>query len=700
VRGAHLRIFNPPRFLFPVRPIREGWPLEMNAPDAAETFRVLIVEDDPAYLFLLNDMVQDAPASRFRVVAKVSRLEQGIEFMVRGAVDVVLLDLTLPDCRGLETFTRAHAAAPHVPIIVLSGHDDEELALQTVHLGAQEYLVKGRLDAHLLHRALRYAIERARAEAALAQERDLLSTLLENIPDRIYFKDAQSRFIRINRALTSLFRLSRPDEAYGKTDADFYGSEHAQEALDDERRVMQTGEPVIGKIEKEQELYTGRTSWSLTTKLPLRDHSGRIVGTCGISREITELKAMEERLHTERNLLRSVIDNVPDLIFLKDTEGRYLLDNLAHREWMRASDPEEVIGRTVFDFFPEEMARGFDEDDRELLRSGEPLYNREETMLDSRGNARWVLTTKVPWRGEDGVIHGLLGIARDITEKKQAAEELRRANEELARHREELLVAMGRLQAAHRELREVQLQLIEAEKMKSIGRLAAGVAHEVKNPLAILKMGIDFISTLKLEDESAGMILHEMSEAVHRADTVIRGLLDFSAPKKLEVYPENLNLIIDGALKFIRGELKGTCEIVRELQRDLPRIPIDGAKLLQVFINLFTNAMHAMEDGGTLTVRTYAKQLTGVGRNIAGAESESFRVGQTIVVAEIDDTGHGIPEDKLSKVFEPFFTTKPTGKGTGLGLSVVKTIIDLHGGTIDIRNRPEGGARVTIMLQA
>jgi signal transduction histidine kinase len=146
--------------------------------------------------------------------------------------------------------------------------------------------------------------------------------------------------------------------------------------------------------------------------------------------------------------------------------------------------------------------------------------------------------------------------------------------------------------------------------------------------------------------------------------------------------------------------MKRGCQVRRELQEDLPQLALDADKISQVFVNLFTNSIHAMSGGGTLTVRTYSKQLTGVGSNIADQRSESFRVGETIVVAEIDDTGPGIPEDKLAKVFEPFFTTKPTGQGTGLGLSVVKTIIDLHGGTIDLRNLPEGGARVTIMFQA
>ena len=145
--------------------------------------------------------------------------------------------------------------------------------------------------------------------------------------------------------------------------------------------------------------------------------------------------------------------------------------------------------------------------------------------------------------------------------------------------------------------------------------------------------------------------------------------------------------------------MKGGCQLHRDLQSDLPPLVIDADKISQVFVNLFTNALHAMEGGGHLSVRTFAKQLTGVGANVGDSRSESFRVGETIVVVEIDDTGPGIPEDKHGKIFEPFFTTKPTGRGTGLGLSVVKTIIDLHGATIDIRNLPEGGARVTIMFQ-
>jgi len=661
-----------------------------------EKFRVLLIEDNPRDVALLREMIERT--GRFRLWQVGASLRQGIEFLEQGVPDIVLLDLHLPDSRGLDTFTLAHDAAPELPIIVLSERDDEDYGVRAVHRGAQDYLVKGAFEFQVLLRAMRYAIERMATERALARERDLLQTLLENIPDRIYFKDCNSRFVRINRALTELLRLEKPEDAYGKSDADFYDPAHAASAREDEINVMATGEPLLGKVELET-LTDGRRSWSLTTKMPLRDARGEIIGTCGISREITILKEMEDRLAAERNLLRSVIDNLPDSIFLKDCEGRYLLDNAAHRYSIGAKDQEDVLGRTVFDFLPDELAQRFHASAMAVIASGEPEINELEQTLTPERAARALLTTKVPWRDDDGQVLGVLCIARDITEQKEAAENLRQANYELARSREEIVVKMEELQEAHQELRSVQLQLIEAEKMKSIGRLAAGVAHEVKNPLAVLRMGLEYLRAQHSGDETAMSVAQEMWDAVDRADVVIRGLLDFSAPKQLELAPTSLNGIIEHTLKLVRCELKPGMRVQRELQRDLPPVRLDAPKISQVFINVLTNAMHAMPGGGMLTVRTYSKQLTGVGANIADARSESFRVGETLVVSEVEDTGHGIPEGKLAKIFEPFFTTKPTGKGTGLGLSVVKTIIDLHGGTIDVRNVPGAGARVTLTFR-
>ena len=202
---------------------------------------------------------------------------------------------------------------------------------------------------------------------------------------------------------------------------------------------------VIGKLERETRA-DGAVRWLSTTKMPMRNEQGRIVGTFGISRDVTDLKQMQEQLWQERNLLRSVIDNLPDHVFLKDTQGKYLLDNLAHQKWLGYEDLDHVHGKTVFDFFPEEIARKLDADDAAVLASGEPMVNHEEMLVTADGQTRWVVTSKVPWRGEGSETIGLVCITRDITSQKAAEENLRKVNFELRQSREKTLVAMQRLQ--------------------------------------------------------------------------------------------------------------------------------------------------------------------------------------------------------------------------------------------------------------
>jgi PAS domain S-box-containing protein len=418
---------------------------------------------------------------------------------------------------------------------------------------------------------------------------------------------------------------------------------------------------------------------------------------------------LEAKTHSENvqlpmandNLLRTVIDNLPHSIFAKDTEDRFLMANTTLARIMGIASPDELVGHTDSELLGPEIAQRYHVLDERVIRHGEELIDIQETSSDSAGNLRWDLTTKVPLRDGEGKIRGLVAISRDITAQKLAEHRLLAANEELSRGHEELLDALSRLRAAHEELRSAQSQLVEAEKFKSIGRLAVGVAHEVKNPLAIAFMGLDFISQESFpKDSLVPIVLEEMRNALCRADVIVRGLLDFSEPKHLDLDLHDLNAIIGESFDLLRGELAGSeITIERDLQADLPALPLDRDKIGQVFISLLTNAIHAMNGSGCLSVRTRREQLTGVGPNVADSRSENFRVGDFVVIVHVDDTGPGIPEEKLMKVFEPFYTTKPTGKGTGLGLAVAKTIIDLHGGTIQMHNRPEGGLRVEMILK-
>jgi|GEM_PF-2194493 len=530
--------------------------------------------------------------------------------------------------------------------------------------------------------------ERERAEQALAHERDLLHTLLDNVPDRIYFKDAQSRFLRISRALAGLFGLKDPSEAVGKTDFDFFTEEHARPAFEDEQQIIRTGQPVIGRVELET-LPDGRTCWAHTTKMPLRDKEGRIVGTFGISRDITSLKQMEEALAAERNLLSSIIAHLPDYVFVKDRQGKYLVNNPTHARLLGFDNPEKLIGLTAFDVYEPQEARTRHEDDMRIMETGQPVINREEPMKTRDGQTLWFLTTKVPLKGPDGRIVGLVCIGRDITARRQMEEELKKAN--------------AALQKTNEELRTTQMGLMQAEKLQSVGRLAAGVAHEVKNPLAILGMGIDYLSTSTVKtDPNVQGVIEDMRAAIQRADNIILGLLDFAAPHELKMAPADLHHIIQTSLKLTKHEqINSLVEVRCELAEPPPLVVVDANKITQVFVNLFLNALQAMKGGGLLTVRTYYKTLQPgeFAEEIGTRRAARFNAGETVVVVEVDDTGPGIPPDKLPRVWDLFFTTKPTGEGTGLGLSVARNIMELHQGYIDLKNRPEGGVRVTLWFK-
>ncbi len=244
-----------------------------------------------------------------------------------------------------------------------------------------------------------------------------------------------------------------------------------------------------------------------------------------------------------------------------------------------------------------------------------------------------------------------------------------------------------RLFQAHEDLKTAQMKLIQTAKLESIGRLAAGVAHEVKNPLAIIQLGVDYLTGALKGAASPDCMetVQEMGDATQRADTVIKGLLDFSRSEQLGLVPLDLNSVIEESLLLVKHELtKHSVSLEKNLAAQLPKVELDRNKLKQVFINVFMNAIQAMGDKGILSVKTFIQP--------AAAETAAQSV-----VAQIEDTGPGIPEDKLDKLFEPFFTTKPVGSGTGLGLSVSRKIIELHRGTIKIANRTgTHGVAVTI----
>lgn len=384
-------------------------------------------------------------------------------------------------------------------------------------------------------------------------------------------------------------------------------------------------------------------------------------------------RSLLESLAREDGLLRVLTGGIPDLMYVKDDRCRYVFNNPAHLRFLGASHQSDVAGKSVLDLFPGDLADKFYRDEQAIIDSGVPLINQEEQTCDHAGRRMWVSTTKVPLRDSEGRVIGLAGISRDITERKHAEEQVLRANSELAK---------------------TQLQLAEVTKMQLVGALAAGIVHDVKNPLSVISVGLEFLERLlTMPEPSVQMVLRNMRAGVENANQVLKGLLEFCRPQELNHNLLKLAEPVERALLLLKFEIsRRHVEVQAFIPDGLPSIRADLLRIEQVLINLIFNALHAMPEGGTLSLHA---QLASWDGKPKGHLAPGDRVVQLI----IDDTGPGIPSESLSRVFDPFFTTKPPGEGTGLGLSVAKRIMELHGGVIHLANRPEGGARATLTFK-
>jgi PAS domain S-box-containing protein len=307
--------------------------------------------------------------------------------------------------------------------------------------------------------------ELVQSNTVLANANRQLQVLLDNIPDRIYFKDTQSRFLKLNKALAKRLNVTDPEQAVGKSDFDFQLPERAKEFYADEQRIIQTGEALINKTEK-QVMPNGETTWTSTTKIPLRDAQGTVVGLVGINRDITKQKEAEEALHQAHDKLEqrvqertadlakanealresqalysSLVDQIPAGVFRKNTEGRYVFANATFCR-LRSVQPEEVLGKLPHELVaitrgggikypnrPQMVTQG-EKDHQLIMQTGRPI-EQEEQYLNADGKTGYLHIVKSPVFGPDGTVVGSQGFQIDITERKRAEEALRKSQEEL-----------------------------------------------------------------------------------------------------------------------------------------------------------------------------------------------------------------------------------------------------------------------------
>jgi len=334
---------------------------------------------------------------------------------------------------------------------------------------------------------------------------------------------------------------------------------------------------------------------------------------------------------------------------------------------------------------------------RRYLGNETPFYQIEHRLRHKDGTYRWILSRGVARRDETGKPVRMAGSHVDLTELKKAEQDLLRANRDLHQSQTHLKTALADLGASHAQLEKTQLELIQAAKLESVGTLAAGVAHEVKNPLQIILMGLDYLDQrLAGVEEDTIVTLHDMRDAALRADAITRELLKFSTATEFDPAPADLTGVLERSLWLLRTDLnRAGVTLVKHLAEKLPPVLIDTPKIQQVLINVINNSLQAMNYKGTLMITTTTNRL----ENVLPERRQSpclIEPAEEVVILKIHDSGPGIPDDLLLRIFDPFFTTKAVGAGSGLGLSVVKKIIELHRACIHIQNSPSGGAEVIL----
>jgi signal transduction histidine kinase len=296
--------------------------------------------------------------------------------------------------------------------------------------------------------------------------------------------------------------------------------------------------------------------------------------------------------------------------------------------------------------------------------------------------------------------------ARDMLDAEiarclQMREDFKTANDDLLTNEKALRLLYKDLQKVNETLKNTQIQLFQSERLKVVGKLASGVAHEVKNPLAIVLQGVEYLcGRFEQGDRNIETVKVDIINAIERADAVIKGLLDFSSISQIELESQRINDILEAALLLVKHQFDNKqIRVYRQFAANIPLVKLDKNKMEQVFVNLLLNAVYATPNGESLTVRSRMQVLTEYDPGVGLRREDHFEAGETVVVVEIEDRGTGIPNDIIARIFDPFFTTKPGKEGTGLGLSVVRNIMDFHKGHVFVQNNKKGGSCATVFLR-
>ncbi len=488
-------------------------------------------------------------------------------------------------------------------------------------------------------------------------------SLFENAVMGIFQSTPEGRLISVNQAFARIHGYESSEEVLEKVSD--IGTQLYVNPVDRKRyrQILQESGQVENFIHEALRKDGSRFWVSNFTRADF-DPDGKIIQYEGTLIDITDRKKAEDLLQKSETQLRTLIDSIPDLVWLKDLNGVYLSCNSKFERFFGAKE-SDIVGKTDYDFVDKELADFFRENDKIAMNAGVPSMNEEEITYADDGHKENLETVKTPIYNLDKQPIGVLGIARDITERKNA----------------------------EKEKAKLVSQLQQSQKMESIGTLAGGIAHDFNNILYPLIGFAEMLQDDLPPDSPEQDSISEVLQSALRAKDLVKQILTFSRQSEQELKPIRVQSILNEAIGLLKSSIPTTIDIQTDIDPDCGVVIADPTQIHQVIINLATNAYHAMqESGGQLSVILKQTEIdsspTGLPRLLPGKYA----------LLKVIDTGTGIKKSVMDRIFEPYFTTKEIGKGTGLGLSVVQGIIKNCQGDIHVYSEPGMGTEFHLYL--
>ena len=625
---------------------------------APESLRIVHLEDDLGAYELVRAMLASSG-----VAARIEHVDTPEAYraaLVPRAPDLILADFNLPGIDGLTALALKQQLCPEVPFIFVSGSLGEEVAVESLHNGATDFVLKDSLGRLVpaVRRALQQGQEhrqRLRAEASLRESEERFRRMAENAPDVIFrFRlHPEPGYEYVSPAIERLSGL-KPDE--------FYADPLLARRLvhpEDRDEILAIVSSHVVPLGPREVRWLRRDGGLVVTEhryVPVRDAAGRLIAVEGIARDITERKRTEEQI----SLLSEAIEQSPVAVIITDAENRIVFANARLFEisgYARA----EVLGQDPRCLSAGRHPPGMIAEMWQQLKQG-CVWQGEFINRAKDGREFTVRSSITPVLDAQGTVRNYLAVQEDVTDARKELD--------------------------HR--RQLEAQLFQAQKMETIGTLAGGIAHDFNNILTGI-LGFSEIAASSLgDDHPVRADLEEVRKAGLRAKDLVAQILTFSRQKDTQQVTLDLARTVEEVLKLIRASAPATVEIERRLQS--ATIRADPVGVHQIVLNLCTNAVHAMRGTtGRLTVEVAPVDVDAA----LSASVPKLGLGPRVRLA-VTDTGHGMDAATLARLFEPFFTTKKAGEGTGLGLALVRGIVNVHNAAVRVTSAPGAGATFEI----